>query len=179
MRKALVLWFTGLSGSGKTTIAEKAARRLVRAGSRVKLYDGDSVRKEINAHLGFTPADIKQNNRIIAEMCAEEVRAGRFDYIFVPVISPFEVSRKLAAKIIGDPFRLVYVKASVDEVVRRDPKGLYKKALGGQIENFIGIDSKVPFQAPRKADLVLDTEEEDMGKSVTKLLSFLYEESDT
>jgi len=171
MSKAMVFWFTGLSGSGKTTIAERAAKILSRGDKRVKLLDGDVIRKKVTSHLSFTPKDIKENNKIIANLCLDNI--ANYDYVLIPVISPFYEARMLAKKIIGDNFYLVYVRASLDEIIKRDPKGLYKRALSGEIKNFIGIDKDTPYQPPRNADLVLDTEKEGPDESVGRLVHFI------
>jgi adenylyl-sulfate kinase len=173
VKRATVFWFTGLSGSGKSSIAKKVCRILRRRNKKVKIYDGDAVRKTINRNLAFSAKDIMENNRIISELCRRD--AQRYDYIFVPVISPFSKSRKMARKRIGKNFRLVYVKASLDTVIKRDAKGLYKKALAGRIDNFIGIDRRVPFEAPSSADLVLDTEREGLNECSERLFRFVKE----
>jgi len=171
MNRTATLWFTGLSGSGKTTIAVRAAQVLAAKNKKIEILDGDIVRKEIHSHLGFTPEDIKENNRLIAEMCVK--RRGLYDCIFVPIISPFAESRSLARKIIKDPFYLIYCKASLEMVIERDVKGLYKKALSGELDNFIGIDRRVPYEPPEDADLTLDTEKEDIETLVSKLVEFI------
>jgi len=150
---AFVFWFTGLSGAGKTTITDCVAKELTNRGQKVKVFDGDVVRRQFHRHLGFCPEDIRENNRVIAEYCRKEMLEA--DYIFVPIISPFADSRQAAREVIGETFRLVYVKTSLKEVKRRDTKGLYQKALAGQIQNFIGIDPNVPYEPPLNADLVL------------------------
>lgn len=171
MKKALVFWFTGLSGSGKTTIVNGVSKILSALGKKVKIYDGDAVRAEINKHLTFSPEHIKENNKIIAELCVKDNNA--YDYIFVPVISPFLKSRQLAKRIIGKYFYLIYTKASIAAVIEKDPKGLYKKALSGQINNFIGISVNVPYEEPQDADLTLDTEHESIEACVKKLINFI------
>ncbi len=177
-KKALVFWFTGLSGSGKTTIAKEVERLLLKADKKIKVYDGDAVREQINKNLTFTPEDIKENNRIIASLCLKDIDTNKYDYVFVPVISPFQESREQARKAIGISFSLIYCKSSPEEVIRRDPKGLYKKALAGQIDNFIGIDKNVPYQPPENADLVLDTEFEGVKSCVTKFIDFINSKKD-
>ncbi len=175
MSGALTFWFTGLSGSGKSTIVNKAAALLEKRNKRIEVLDGDVVRSQIHRYLGFTPEDIKENNRLIAEMCVK--KRNLYDYIFVPIISPFAESRSEARRIIKDYFYLVYCKASLETVIGRDAKGLYKKALAGELDNFIGVDKKVPYQPPKDADLVLDTEKEDIETSVDRLVKFV-EQSD-
>jgi adenylyl-sulfate kinase len=173
MSKALTFWFTGLSGSGKTTIANSVRDYYQANGKQIKILDGDDVREKLNRHLAFTRVDIEENNRIIAELCMENIES--YDYIFVPVISPFEYSRKLAREMIGPRFNLVYVKAALAEVINRDVKGLYKKALKGELKNFIGLE--VPYEVPKLYDLVLDTEKESIEESVKKLVSFIQQSS--
>lgn len=173
MKKVLTFWFTGLSGSGKTTIVKEVLRLLEKADKKIKVYDGDVVREQINKNLTFSPEHIKENNRIIAELCLEDINSGQYDYIFVPVISPFQESREQAKRMIGSSFNLIYCRSSLEEVMKRDPKGLYKKAMAGQISNFIGVDKKVPYQRPQDADLVLDTETEDLKTCVAKFMDFI------
>jgi len=171
MKKAFVFWFTGLSGSGKTTIVDIVVEHFSRIGKTCKIFDGDAVRKDINRHLNFCPEDIRENNRIIAELCLEEM--DKYDFIFVPVISPFQEPRDRARDILGSTFFLIYCQASLEEVMRRDPKGLYRKVLSGEIDNFIGFHANVPFQPPTNADLILDTQSEDMEISGGRLIQFI------
>ncbi len=173
MKKASVFWFTGLSGSGKTTIVEQAQRLLAGFNKKIKVYDGDIVRKQINKDLTFSPEHIKENNKIIAELCLKDINSGQYDYIFVAVISPFQEAREKAKEIIGSSFNLIYCKSSLKEVISRDTKGLYKKALAGEINNFIGIDEETPFQPPKDAGLVLDTEKDDVKTCVDNLMKFI------
>ena len=171
MKLAPVFWFTGLSGSGKTTIARFAADILSARSKIVTILDGDAVRHKVTRHLGYSPEDIIENNRIIAQLCVDE--RARCDSIFVPVISPFERSRAEARKAVATTFYLVYCKASLDVVSRRDPKGLYKKAIGGELPGMIGIDEKVPYECPEDADLVLDTASETVDSCVSKFINFI------
>lgn len=170
-KRAIVFWFAGLSGSGKTTITQALVEKLSAQGKTVKIFDGDVVRQELNTHLGFTPADIRENNRIIAELCAKN--RALYDYIFVPIISPFEDARVAAREKLAPDFYVVYIKASLEEVMKRDVKGLYKKAVAGEIHHFIGLDPQVPFQVPKSPDLILDTQEENSELSVSKFLEFI------
>jgi len=171
MKKALVFWFTGLSGSGKTTIVSEAFKTLSDLEKKVKIYDGDAVRAKINKHLTFTPEHIMENNEIIAKLCVKD--ADSYDYIFVPIISPFAKARHLARKAIGKNFYLIYTKASLPAVIKRDPKGLYKKALSGEIDNFIGVSANVPYEEPSDADLILDTENENIKTCTKRLIHFI------
>lgn len=171
MKRGLVLWFTGLSGSGKTTIARAVGRILSERKKKIKILDGDVVRKKVTSHLGFSPKDIEENNRIISKLCLKEKL--EYDYILVPIISPFKKSRDLARRMMDGSFYLVYCRAPLDVVVKRDPKGLYKKALAGEISSFIGIDRSVPYQAPRDADIVLDTAAQSAKVCAARLIDFI------
>ena len=166
-----VLWLTGLSGSGKTTIATSISKKLIKKNYKVKILDGDKIRDSIHTNLGFSPSDIELNNQKIAFLCKELM--GSFDLVIVPIISPFSRSRKLAREIIGEGFFEIYIKSFLDNVISRDVKGLYKKALAGEIDNFIGIDPNVPYEIPKFPDLTLDTNKEKISESVTKLLKFI------
>ena len=171
MRQGMVLWFTGLSGAGKTTIAHRLAEILKQQGRTVKILDGDTMRRELHCHLGFTPEDIRENNRLVAELCLKN--SAGCDYLLVPIISPFRESRASARQRVGKKFLEIYVKASLKEVMRRDCKGLYQKALKGEIKNFIGIDPAVPYEEPQRPDIILDTETQSIDQSVEKVLKEL------
>ncbi len=170
MSKALIFWFTGLSGSGKTTIVNRMVEGLRQQNKKVKVFDGDVVRREKNNHLTFSPSDIKENNRLIVEMCLENREL--YDYIFVPIIAPFQESRDYARRMLGPSFFLVYCSADLKTVSKRDPKGLYAKVKAGKIDNFIGIHKEVPYQVPDDADLVLETGKEDVLTSINKMTAF-------
>ena len=166
-----VLWFTGLSGSGKTTIAKGLSTELKKCGNKVKIFDGDEIRESKHTELRFTPKDIELNNKKIALLCKSLIAS--YDFIIVPIISPFSRSRELARQLIGSTFCEIYIKSSLATVIKRDIKGLYKKALEGKIDNFIGIDSSVPYQPPKNPNLILDTEKETKSVSIKKILKFV------
>ncbi len=168
---ATVLWFTGLSGAGKTTIASGVSKILIDQNYSVKIIDGDDIRDSIHTKLGFTPEDISTNNEQIAIMCLSML--ADFNYIFVPIISPFKDSRAQASKILGHTFTEVYVKSDITTLIERDTKGLYKKALNNQLANMIGIDPLVPYEPPNSPDIVLNTKEETKANSIRKLLIYL------
>jgi bifunctional enzyme CysN/CysC len=151
-KRRQVAWFTGLSGAGKSTIAELAAGLLRGKGKMVLVLDGDSVREKLHQHLGFTPEDI----RLITDLCQESL--VDYDVILVPIISPFRESRRRARAILGDAFREVFVQVSLDEAARRDTKGLYRQAREGSLKNLIGVDSEVPYELPENPDILLNTE---------------------
>jgi len=166
-----VAWFTGLSGAGKTTIANLAAEMIRDHGQTVSVIDGDYVRSHLHRHLGFSDEDIKENNRLIAELCGEALSGH--DVILVPIISPFRDSRKSARLALGGAFVEVYIRVSLDEAIRRDPKGLYRIAIDGMMPNLIGIAGGVPYEAPESADLALDTEKFDAETCARKLADYL------
>jgi len=166
-RRGLVVWMTGLSGSGKTTIAQEAERRLEAQGIPAYLLDGDKLRRGLNADLDFTDGGRRENMRRVAQTANLFRDAGIV--AITTLISPFEAGRAEARRIAGGDFLEVYVKASLQTCARRDPKGLFKKASAGGIEHFTGISS--PYEAPRAPELVLDTETLDEEACVEALMS--------
>ena len=154
-QRARCLWLTGLSASGKSTVANLLERRLVIEGRHTYLLDGDNVRHGLNRDLGFTEADRVENIRRVAEVARLMVDAGLI--VIVSFISPFQSERDFARSLFepGD-FMEIFVDASVEACARRDPKGLYAKAMRGEIRNFTGVDS--PYERPERPDLRLDTE---------------------
>jgi bifunctional enzyme CysN/CysC len=153
-QRPAILWFTGLSGAGKSTIANLVETTLLARGVHTALLDGDNVRHGLNKDLGFTAADRVENIRRIAEVARLMSDAGLI--VLTSFISPFRAERRLAREIAAaGEFVEIYVEAPLDTVIARDPKGLYKRALAGQIKNFTGIDQ--PYEAPEAAELVLHT----------------------
>lgn len=150
-QRGCVVWFTGLSGSGKSTIAVEVEKMLAEAGKAVYLLDGDNIRTGINSDLGFSEEDRNENIRRISEIAALFQDAGIIT--LVSFISPFRKMRAFARERAGkDNFIEVYVSTSLETCQKRDPKGLYKKQIG----SFTGISS--PYEAPEQAEIVLDTE---------------------
>lgn len=147
-----IVWFTGLSGSGKSSVANLLEKRLTAEGRHAYILDGDNVRHGLNKDLGFTEAARVENIRRVAEVAKLMADAGLI--VLVSFISPFEKERRLAREIAGDvTFTEVYVDTPIEVCEARDPKGLYKRARAGEIKNFTGIDS--PFEAPTNPELVL------------------------
>jgi len=171
MTGALVCWFTGLSGAGKSTVAEGLMARLRAEGLRVLALDGDAVRTRLHRHLGFTESDIKENNRLIAELCVENGDA--YDVILVPIISPYAISRRDARARIGGGFCEVYCKADLSVVSARDVKGLYGKAARGEIGNLIGYSPETVYEPPPAPDVVLDTTEQSPEQAIDGLYRFV------
>jgi len=150
-----VVFLTGLSGAGKSTIAEALAADLRAGGKMVSIVDGDVLREKVSADLGFDAASREANVRRAAQLAAEQAADGQI--VISALIAPFERSRAEARAIVEPvaPFLLVYVQTPLEVAESRDPKGLYKRARAGEIPDFTGIDS--PYEAPTDADLVIDT----------------------
>jgi len=169
-QRGLVIWLYGLSGSGKSTIANALERRLHDSGRFVAMLDGDNLRSGLNSNLGFTDEDRCENIRRVAEMAKAVVRTGAIT--LVSVITPQEAFRKSAREIIGDDdFLEVYIKASFETCRQRDVKGLYDKAEAGKIANFTGQASA--FEEPSHADIILNTEENSLESCLEQLLAIV------
>jgi len=155
-QKPVVLWFTGLSGSGKSTIANLVEKSLAAEGKHTYLLDGDNIRHGLNKDLGFTDADRVENIRRVGETARLFVDAGLI--VLTAFISPFRSERRMARELLGEgEFLEVFVDTPLDVCMQRDPKGLYEKAKAGKIKNFTGIDS--PYEAPEKAEIIIRTVE--------------------
>lgn len=153
-QRARVIWLTGLSGSGKTTIAQEIEMELNQKGFLTQILDGDNIRSGINNNLGFTNEDRYENIRRISEVSKLFIDCGII--CINSFISPTKKIRKMAKDIIGkENFIEVYINAPIEVCEKRDPKGLYKKVREGKIKNFTGIDA--PFEAPEKPDIELKT----------------------
>ena len=159
-----VFWFTGLSGSGKTTMANSAKDYFEQKGYSVMVLDGDDVRQELHRHLGFSPLEIKENNLLIANLC-QKYRLET-DIIFVPIISPYRESRSLARNILNPDFYEIHLDADIDTLSRRDTKGLYLMAQQGKINNLIGVSKKNIYESSIKPDLYINTS--NSSKEATK-----------
>ena len=169
-QRAVVVWMAGLSGSGKSTLAQGLERELHQRGHLTQLLDGDNLRSGINNNLGFSEADRLENIRRSAETAKLFLHAGVIT--ICSLISPTNEIRQLARTIIGaDDFLEVYINAPFDVCAQRDVKGLYKKALNGEIKNFTGLDA--PFEAPTQPYLEIRTDQEDYSASLQKLLDTL------
>jgi adenylylsulfate kinase len=167
-----LVWFTGLSASGKSTIAHNVEKMLHERGVRTYVLDGDNVRHGLNSNLGFSPEDRKENIRRIGEVGKLMVDAGIV--VFTAFISPYREDRDVVRRLFGeDHFYEVYVKCCLEECERRDPKGLYKKARAGIIKNYTGVSS--PYEEPHTPELVVDTESLCLEDSVKLVVDFLCE----
>ncbi len=171
----VMLWFTGLSGSGKSTIAIALERELQHRGKLCRILDGDNIRSGINSNLGFTAEDRRENIRRIAEVGKLFVDTGIIT--IAAFITPTQELRDLAADIIGrDSFREIYVSTPIETCEARDVKGLYARARCGEVKNFTGITA--PFEAPEHPALSLDTSHVPLRESVKDLLELLGLEGD-
>lgn len=173
LEKGAVFWLTGLPGSGKTTLARSVAERLRREGYRVEVLDGDWVRSTINPDAGFTKEQRALHLRRVAWIARLLARNGVV--VLCSFVSPYRDVRRQVREIVEEevPFYEIYVKCPVEECIKRDPKGLYKKALRGEIKHFTGISD--PYEEPENPDLVIDTVKESVEESVEKLYKFVKE----
>jgi adenylylsulfate kinase len=174
MRNGFTLWFTGLSGSGKSTIAEIVGRRLEGNAHRLVEYlDGDVVRTHLSKGLGFSKEDRDTNIERIGWVASRLTRHGAV--VLVSAISPYAETRRKAREMVEEFGRFVeiYVEASVEECARRDVKGLYEKAFAGEIKEFTGVSD--PYEAPTSAELVVNTEEDSPEQSAERVLEKLEE----
>ncbi len=168
--RGFTLWLTGLSGAGKSTLATAVGHELRRRGVRVEVLDGDEVRQNLSKGLGFTREDRDTNIRRIGYVAKLLARNGVV--VITAAISPYRAVRDEVRREIG-AFVEVYVKASLDECVRRDTKGLYRRALAGEIPQFTGVSD--PYEEPLRPELVIDTEREVVGESAARVVDRLVE----
>ena len=173
MNNGFTLWFTGLSGAGKSTIAGIVGPQLEEAGRLVEYLDGDVVRTHLSKGLGFSKEDRDTNIERIGWVASRLTRHGAA--VLVSAISPYEETRRKARSLIEEhgPFVEVFVEASVDECARRDVKGLYEKAFSGEIKEFTGVSD--PYEAPSAPELVLHTEGESPEESAQRVVAKLEE----
>ncbi|MCF7859881.1 MAG: adenylyl-sulfate kinase [Candidatus Cloacimonetes bacterium] len=172
-QRGVCLWFTGLSGSGKSTIANELERHLNHSGYRTYLLDGDNIRLGLNKDLGFSEKDRTENIRRIGEIAKLFVDAGII--VLTAFISPYRIDRQNVRDLLspGD-FIEIFVNADISVCESRDPKGLYKKARAGKINNFTGISA--PYEKPLKPELnLINADEGDIIQNTGKILNFLYE----
>lgn len=169
-QRGVMLWFTGLSGSGKSTVAIALERELHRRGRLCRILDGDNIRTGINAGLGFSADDRRENIRRIAEVGKLFVDTGIIT--IAAFVSPTRELRQLACDIVGaDDFLEIYVSTPLEECERRDVKGLYARARRGEVKDFTGISA--PFEAPEHPALALDTSQLPVEESVHRILQLL------
>jgi adenylylsulfate kinase len=168
--KSFLVWFTGLSGSGKSTIANLIEQQLHNKGIKTYTLDGDNIRKGINSDLSFAPKDRTENIRRIAEVANLMVDAGVV--VLAAFVSPYRKDRENIKTTVKDVnFVEVFVNTSVEECERRDVKGLYKKARAGEIQNMTGISA--PYEAPEHPDIEIETERENLEDSITRIMAII------
>ena len=167
--KAVLLWFTGLSGSGKSTIATELQKRLLKEKNIVYILDGDNVRQSLNKDLGFSQEDRRENIRRIGEVAKLFVDAGLI--VIAALVSPYKEDRDDVRKNLGKHFVEVYIKCNLKECEKRDTKGLYKKARAGEIQDFTGISA--PYEEPSNPEIVIDTEKQSVKESVNIIYEHL------
>jgi adenylylsulfate kinase len=171
-QKGVVLWFTGLSGSGKSTVANEVSHRLHSMKKLSYILDGDNIRHGLNKDLGFSPEDRTENIRRISEVANLFADAGLIT--ITAFISPYRKDRNFCRELLGKGrFIEIYTKASLETCEQRDPKGLYKKAREGQIKEFTGVDA--PYEEPEDPELIIDTDKETIEESAIKVLNKLEE----
>ena len=167
---SFVLWFTGLSGSGKSTVANAVAKTLFDKNIRNYVLDGDNVRFGLNKNLGFSAEDRTENIRRIGEVSKLFVDSGQV--VLTAFISPFQEDRAQVREILeGNEFLEVYVECPLEECEKRDPKGLYKKARSGEIRDFTGIDS--PYESPANPELTINTSTQSVEECVQTVIEYL------
>jgi adenylylsulfate kinase len=168
--RSVILWLTGLSGSGKSSIAHLLEQQLTERNLVAYVLDGDNVRHGISSDLGFSPEDRMENIRRVGEVAKLFVDSGAI--VVCAFISPLRIQRQRVRDLVGkDDFVEVYVLASLATCEQRDPKGLYRKARTGQIPDFTGIDA--PYEAPEHAEVTVDTEMETLEESASRVMAYL------
>jgi len=169
-QNSFLIWFTGLSGSGKSTIANALEYKLFQNGYKTYALDGDNIRKGINSDLTFSPEDRTENIRRIAEIANLLVDSGIV--VLAAFVSPYKKDREEIANIVGrENFVEVFVNTSIEECEKRDVKGLYKKARAGEIKNFTGINA--PYEAPKNPEIEVVTDNQTINESVDKIYNII------
>lgn len=169
-QRGVILWFTGLSGSGKSTLARHVENTLMEREHLTYVLDGDNIRHGLNKNLGFTPEDRKENIRRIGEVARLFADAGIIT--IAAFISPYQEDRDRIRGLMEEgEFLEIYVKVPLEVAEERDPKGLYKKARSGEIDNFTGIDA--PYEEPENPEIVIDTGSTDLKESVRTIVRHL------
>lgn len=169
-QNSFLIWFTGLSGSGKSTIANVVEQRLYKMGIKTYTLDGDNIRKGINKDLSFSPDDRTENIRRIAEVANLMIDSGLV--VLAAFVSPYRKDRENIRNIVKDVnFIEIFINTSLEECERRDVKGLYKKARAGEIKNMTGISA--PYESPQNPDIIINTEQETVEEAVEKIINFI------
>jgi adenylylsulfate kinase len=168
--RSFILWFTGISGSGKSTIAHRLEERLFEIGVRTYVLDGDNIRTGLNKGLGFSAEDREENIRRIGQVAKLFVDAGLV--VLTAFISPYKKDRAVARSLVeDDEFVEIYVKCPLEICEQRDVKGLYEKARRGMVKQFTGIDD--PYEEPENPEIIVETDKADLEQCVEEILNFL------
>lgn len=171
-QKPVCIWLTGLSACGKSTIAMALEQVLIQQNHLAYVLDGDNIRHGMNKNLGFSPEDRAENIRRIGEVSKLFVDAGLI--VISSFISPYKADRDMVRELLGDgEFIEVFVDAPVEVCAERDPKGLYKKAMAGEIKGFTGVSPDAPYEAPEKPELHVKTSENSVEQCVSEILAYL------
>ncbi|MCE2929196.1 MAG: adenylyl-sulfate kinase [Candidatus Caenarcaniphilales bacterium] len=170
LNKGLTLWLTGLSGSGKTTLAQALSRKLMDSNPLfpIEIIDGDEIRRTLSKDLGFSKDDRNTNVERVGFLAGKIAKHGVL--VIVPVIAPYASGRH-KARYMSESFVEVYIKASLETVKKRDPKGLYKQAEKGEVEHMTGLDD--PYEIPANPELIVETDKLDIENSVRTIIEFL------
>lgn len=167
--RGAIIWLTGLSGAGKSTVAQYTQKKLFENNKQVYVLDGDNIRKKLNRDLGFNKKDRGENIRRIAEIARLFADAGFV--VITSFISPYEKDRQIAREIAGNFLHIIYIKASLEDCKRRDPKGHYKRASTGEIKNFTGVSDN--YEEPSNPDLIINTENNTKTDCVDNLVKYI------
>jgi len=172
VNKTPIIWFTGMSGSGKSTLSIELKKVLQNNSYSVQIIDGDTIRDNYTSKLGFGRQDVLTNNLNIAQKCLE--LRNTCDVILVPVISPYEEVRREVRKRLGPNFHLIYLTTTLDNLKKRDTKGLYAQADRGIIKDLIGYSSTTPYEEPEDADLIIETTNQNtINQSIAQLFNYI------
>jgi len=167
----MIIWFTGLSGSGKTTLSDRLKKELEKLGYSVYQVDGDIFRKKRKSKNSFTRKEILKNNYQIISYCQSIF--SKYDFIIVSVISPFEETRQKAREAFEKDYLEIFLSCPLEELIKRDSKKLYSKALSGEIENLIGFSKQNTYKIPKNPDLVIDTLKESVNGALNKIMGLI------
>ncbi|MDP3991313.1 MAG: adenylyl-sulfate kinase [Candidatus Colwellbacteria bacterium] len=167
----MIIWFTGMSGSGKSTIAERVEKKLADDGYSVHHVDGDRFRAKAGTTNQFSREAILENNYKIIDYC-ESIK-NDYDIIVVAVISPFQETRDKAREIFVEDYKEIFIDCPIEVLIRRDTKNLYSKAKAGEISNLIGVSPNTPYERPQDPDLVIDTSKTTVAEAVEKVYNLI------
>lgn len=167
----MIIWFTGMSGSGKTTIAERVETKLSEDGYSVHHVDGDRFRAKTGTTNQFSREAILENNHKIIDYC-DSIKDD-YDIIVVAVISPFQETRAKSRELFGDKYKEIFIDCPIEILVRRDTKELYSKAKAGEIDNLIGVSPGTPYERPQNPDLIIDTSKTTVAEAVERVYNLV------